>query len=122
MTSAACTLILAPRYFMSLVMDVTLGLVLTYYLLLLSNNVLSKAFTSRMKSGNYFKGVKKGSKVVYVIDHGAWLKQILIWLSLVFLVCESLTIGETLCRGCPSGAEWAHWRDRRFVDEDVSAI
>lgn len=33
-------------YFMSLCIDVTLGLVVTYYLLVLSNLVLSKNYTS----------------------------------------------------------------------------
>lgn len=71
---------------MSLIIDVTLGLALTYYLVVISNHVLSKAYTSRMKSGNYFKGVKKGTRVFYIIDYAAWMKQILIWLALVMLV------------------------------------
>jgi hypothetical protein len=71
---------------MSLIIDVTLGLALTYYLVVISNHVLSKTYTSRMKSGNYFKGVKKGTRVFYIIDYAAWMKQILIWLTLVMLV------------------------------------
>lgn len=70
---------------MSLVIDVTLGLAVTYALLVISNYVLSKAYTSRLKSGNYFKGVKKGNRVFYVIDCKAWLKQILVWLGLVII-------------------------------------
>lgn len=36
-----------------------------------------------MKSGNYFKGVRKQGKVVYIIDYRAWMKQIVIWMLLV---------------------------------------
>ena len=39
-----------------------------------------------MKSGNYFKGVRKGDTVVYIIDYAAWMKQILVWLVLVLIV------------------------------------
>lgn len=73
-------------YFMSLLIDVTLGLAITYGLVVLSNRVLSVAFTKRMKSGNYFKGVRKGNSVVYVIDYWAWIKQIMVWLLLVLIV------------------------------------
>lgn len=73
-------------YFMSLLLDVTLGLAITYGLVVLSNRVLSVAFTKRMKSGNYFKGVRKGANIVYVIDYWAWIKQILVWLLLVLIV------------------------------------
>jgi len=73
-------------YFMSLLVDVTLGLLVTYYLVVISNYVLSKSYTSRMKSGNYFKGIRRGTRVFYVIDCSAWAKQIGIWLVIVFLV------------------------------------
>lgn len=73
-------------YFTSLLIDVTLGLAITYGLVLLSNRMLALAFTKRMKSGNYFKGVKKAGTVVYVIDYWAWIKQILVWLLLVLIV------------------------------------
>ena len=39
-----------------------------------------------MKSGNYFKGVRKAATVLYVIDYWAWLKQIMVWLVLVLIV------------------------------------
>jgi hypothetical protein len=105
---------------MSLVIDVTLGLVLTYYLVLISNHVLSKAYTSRMKSGNYFKGVKKGTRVFYVIDYAAWTKQIFIWLSLVMLVAAS-DAGEGAGRGSPARPEGADRLGGRPADEDVGA-
>lgn len=73
-------------YFTALLLDVTLGLAITYGLVVLSNRLLSVAFTRRLKSGNYFKGVRRGEKVVYVIDYGAWIKQILVWLLLVLVV------------------------------------
>lgn len=40
----------------------------------------------RLKSGNYFKGVKKGDRVFYVLDYKSWFKQIMVWLAMVFLV------------------------------------
>jgi len=89
-------------YLMSLVIDVTLGLALTYYLVIISNHVLSKAYTSRMRSGNYFKGVKRGTRVFYIIDYAAWIKQILIWLTLVMLVFSS-----DRRRSCSSS--WYSW-------------
>ena len=73
-------------YFTALLIDVTLGLGITYGLVVISNRVLSLAFTKRMKSGNYFKGVRKGGNVIYVIDYCAWIKQIMIWLLLVLIV------------------------------------
>lgn len=105
---------------MSLVIDVTLGLVLTYYLVVISNYALSKAYTSRMKSGNYFKGVKRGTRVFYVIDYAAWLKQILIWLSLVMLVLAR-EAGEGVGGGGPARAEGPDRVARRRADEDVGA-
>ena len=73
-------------YTMSLLLDVTLGLAITYGLVLASNRMLSLAFTKRMKSGNYFKGVRKSGEIIYTIDYWAWAKQILIWLMLVLMV------------------------------------
>ena len=103
---------------MSLVIDVTLGLALTYYLVVISNHVLSKAYTSRMKSGNYFKGVKRGTRVFYIIDYAAWLKQIFIWLTLVMLVL-SADAGEDARGDGAARTERPHRVDRRRDDEDV---
>ena len=83
-------------YFMALVIDVTVGLVVTYYLLIITNYILSRAYTSRLKSGNYFKGVKKGDRIFYVIDYKAWIKQIMVWLGLVIvakMIIVSIQIG-----------------------------
>jgi cytochrome c biogenesis protein CcdA len=71
-------------YFMSIVIDVSFGLLLTYTLVVLSNKLLSATFTrvqtltQRMKSGNYFRSVKKDGNVLYVIDYAWWIKQFLI--------------------------------------------
>ena len=83
-------------YFTALVIDVTVGLAVTYYLLVITNFILSRAYTSRLKSGNYFKGVKKGNRIFYVIDYKAWIKQILVWLGLVIvakMIIVSIQIG-----------------------------
>ncbi len=77
---------------MSLLVDVTLGLLVTYYMLVITNYVLAKKYTSRLKSGNYFKGVRKGNRIFYVIDYKAWIKQILVWLLLV-MVSKAIIVG-----------------------------
>lgn len=103
---------------MSLVVDTTIGLLFTYYLLRLSNIVLSKKLTQRLKSGNYFRGVLRNHVLTYHIDYQAWAQQLVVWLMIVIIV-PSPNRGQILDRHPSDCLPGPSRRPRRLRHENV---
>lgn len=91
-------------YFGSIVIDVTIGTFISFALLYSFDKIVSYQSSKRLKSGNYFKKVRKdGGRVYYEIDYVCWAQQTAIWLTIVFIVSIKLTPDEVY-RNCRSGA------------------
>lgn len=82
-------------YLMTFVVDISLGILICYYLLKLVDKILSYrkskvlACHQQLKSGNYFTKLQMEDGSFEVgIDYFVWFEQTAIWLLIVFVVAE----------------------------------
>jgi hypothetical protein len=82
-------------YLMTFVVDISLGILICYYLLKLVDKILSYrkskvlACHQQLKSGNYFTKMQMEDGSFEVgIDYFVWFEQTAIWLLIVFVVVE----------------------------------
>ncbi len=80
-------------YLMTFVVDISLGILICYYLLKLVDKILSYrkskvlSFHQKLKSGNYFTKVQLTDGSLEVnIDYFVWFEQTAIWLLIVLVV------------------------------------
>lgn len=75
-------------YFVSILIDMTLGTLVCFLLLRSFNRLVSYKTTKRLQSGNYFKRVPSSSSghMKYEIDLCCWFQQTAVWCFIVLLM------------------------------------
>jgi len=82
-------------YFISIVIDVTLGTFISFLLLYMFDKLVSYQCSKvgltqqKLKSGNYFRKDTENGKIVYKIDYICFAQQTLIWLLIVTVVWQA---------------------------------